>query len=138
MINRALECGVLLRTYTMLASGLYAYTSLREPSTLAYQVAHADRFACMTMIGLAIFAVLGTVDLIINDLLPDRFMIPRALHDRHLVSMAIAGCFAVQMSTCVRYDLPHAILPFYGIYVLLVPASAFADVRKRFKNKKAC
>ena len=137
-MNRILECSILLRLYTMAASGLYAYTSLFEPMTLTYQVAHADRFAHMTMIGLAIFAALGAVDLIVNDLMPDRFVLARALHDRHLVSMAIAACFAVQMATSVHYNLSRAMLPFYCVYVLLVPMSAFADVHKRYKNKKGC
>jgi hypothetical protein len=137
-MNRLMECGVLLRAYTMVMSALYAYTALTQSGTLTYAVAHADRFAHMTMYGLAVFATLGMIDLIINDVMPARFVLARALHDRHLVSMAIAGCFAVQMSTCVRYDLPGAILPFYGVYVLIVPVSAFVDVRKRYKNDKAC
>jgi hypothetical protein len=137
-MRRILECGVLLRLYTMTMSGLYAYTGLSQPETLTYAVAHADRFAHMTMYGLAALTVLGLADLVVNDLMPDRYVIARALHDRHLVSMAIAGCFAIQMSTCVRYGLPHAILPFYGAYVLLVPVSAFVDVRKRYKTNKDC
>jgi len=137
-MKRLMECGVLLRAYTMIMSGLYAFTALTQPDTLTYTVAHADRFAHMTMYGLGAFSVLGAIDLTVNDLMPDRFVLARALRDRHLVSMAIAGCFAVQMSTCVRYGLPVAILPFYGVHVLMVPVSAFVDVRKRYKNNKAC
>jgi hypothetical protein len=137
-MKRILECGVLLRLYTMTISALYSYTALYRRDTLAYAVAHADRFAQMTMYGLAVFVVLGMIDLFINDVLPDQFVLSRALHDRHLVSMSIAGCFAVQMSTCVRYEMPYAILPFYAVYVLIVPVSAFVDVRKRYKNNKAC
>jgi hypothetical protein len=129
------ECGVLLRLFIIILSGLYAYTGLTQPESLIYLVAHADRFTLMTMVGLAVFTVLGAVDLMVNDVMPARFVIARALHDRHLVNMAIAGCFAVQMWTCVKYNLPRAILPFYAVYVVFVPVSAFADVRKRFKNK---
>lgn len=135
MITRALDCGVLLRLYTMFASGLYAWAGITQPETLTFHVAHADSFSTATMYGLAAFALLGTIDLFVNDLMPDRFVIARALHDRHLVSMGIALCFAVQIYTCVRHGLPGAILPFYAVYVLLVPASAFADVHKRYKNK---
>jgi hypothetical protein len=134
-VRRLFECGVLLRLFIITVSGLYAYTGLTQPESLIYLVAHADRFTHLTMGGLAIFTVLGFVDLFVNDLLPDRFVIAHALRDRHLVNMAIAGCFAVQMWTCARYGLPRAILPFYAVYVVFVPVSAFADVHKRFKNK---
>lgn len=136
-MRQIFECGVLLRLYTVIMSALYVYTSLTQPGTLTYAVAHADQFALATMYGLGAFALLAFIDLLVNDMMPERFVIARALHDRHLVNMAIAGCFAVQMWTCVRYHLPYAVLPFYAVYVLMVPASAFTDVRKRFK-KEAC
>lgn len=132
-----LQCAVLLRVYTLLMCGLYSYTALVEPETLVYHVAHADNFSTLTMMAMTIFAVLGLVDLIVNDLLPDRYIIRRALRDRHLVNMGLAGCFGVQMWMCVKYQLPHALLPFYAVYVLLIPASAFADIHKRY-NKKVC
>lgn len=131
---RLLECGVLLRIYTLLMSGLYAVTGLVQTKTLTYAVAHADRFATWTMYALGALAVLGLIDMLVNDLLPPRFVLARALHDRHLVHMGIAACFAIQMSTCVHYSLPLAILPFYAVYAVLVPAAAFADVRKRYKK----
>lgn len=134
-MTRLFECGVLLRLYILLQAGLYAFTALAQDQAITYQVAHADRFTLVTMCGLCIFTLLGFVDLVVNDLLPDRFVIARALRDRHLVNMAISGCFAVQMWTCVRYQLPGAVLPFYALQVLAVPVSAFADVRKRYKNK---
>lgn len=133
-MNRLFECGVLLRIYTMLMSGLYAWNGLSQDGTIGFKVAHADQFSYLTMGALAIFAVLGTIDLLVNDILPERFVIARALHDRHLVNMGISACFAVQMWSCVKYDLPRAILPFYAAYALMVPAAAFADVRKRFKK----
>jgi len=134
-MKRIFECGVLLRLYLLLMAGLYTVTALTQPETLAYSVAHMDRFTLVTMAGLGVFTLLGFIDLVVNDLMPDHYVIERALKDRHLVNMAIAGCFAVQMWTCAKYQLPGAILPFYGLQVLAVPASAFADVRKRFKKK---
>lgn len=134
-MKRLFECGVLLRLFILTLASLYAYTGLTQPESLIHQVAHADRFTLGTMAALGIFTALGAIDLLVNDLLPERFVISHALHYRHLVNMAIAGCFAVQMWTCVKYDLPDAILPFYAVYVLFVPISAFADVRKRFKCK---
>lgn len=134
-MTRIFECGVLLRIYTMVMSGLYAWNGLTQVGTIGYRVAHIDQFSMLTMGALAFLAALGFVDLFVNDILPARFVIARALHDRHLVNMAISACFAVQMWSCVKYSLPIAILPFYAAYALMVPASAFADVRKRFKNK---
>lgn len=133
-MTRLFECGVLLRLYTMLMSGLFSWNGLSQQGTIGFTVAHADQFSFLTMGALAILAVLGAIDLFVNDLLPERFVIARALHDRHLVHMAISACFAVQMWTCVKYGLPGAILPFYAAYALMVPAAAFADVRKRFKK----
>jgi hypothetical protein len=138
MISRVLECGVILRLYTMIASGLYAWAGITQIDTLVYRVAHSDEFSIATMYALAVLSLLGAVDLFVNDLLPMRFVIHNALRDRHLVCMGIAGCFAVQMWTCVIYRLPLAVLPFYAVYVLLVPVAAFSDVRKRFKKNKVC
>lgn len=133
-MTRLLECGVLLRLYTMFMSGLYAYTGLAQELSNTYRVAHADPFAYYTTVGLAVFALLGMIDMFVNDLLPARFVIARALHDRHLVNMAISCCFGILMWTCVKYNLPRAILPFYAVYAVLVPVAAFADVRRRFKK----
>jgi hypothetical protein len=134
-MRRIFECNVLLRVFILVQAGLFSYTALVRPEALVYQVAHADRFTLMTMGGLAVFTLLGVADLVVNDLLPDRFVLQRALRDRHLVNMALALCFAVQLWTCVRYQLPDAVLPFYAVYVLFIPLSAFADVRKRYKKK---
>jgi hypothetical protein len=134
-MRRIFECGVLLRIFILVQTGLFSYTALVHPESLAYQVAHADRFTLMTMVGLAIFTGLAAVDMVVNDLMPDRFVIARALHDRHLVNMALALCFAIQLWSCVRYRLPEAIVPFYVVYIVFIPLSAFADVRKRYKTK---
>jgi hypothetical protein len=134
-MRRVFDCGVLLRVFILVQAGLFSYTALVHPDALVYQVAHADRFTLATMAGLAAFTVLGTVDLFVNDLMPDRFVLARALHDRHLVNMAMAMCFAVQLWTCVRYELSPAIVPFYVVFILFIPLSAFADVRKRYKKK---
>lgn len=137
-MTRLLECGVLLRLYTMLISLLYCYTGLGVAGSQAYGIAHANNLAVISMGALGIFALLGTLDVLVNDILPEHYVIEPALRDRHLVSMGIAGCFGIQMWTCVKYGLPDAPLPFYAIYVVLVPISAFADVRKRFKPNQAC
>jgi hypothetical protein len=134
-MRRIFDCGVLLRVFILVLCALYAYTGLTQPESLIYQVAHADSFTRYTMTGLAVLTALGVVDLFVNDLMPDRFVIARALRDRHLVNMALAMCFAVQLWTCIRYDLPNAIVPFYAVYILFIPLSAFADVRKRYKTK---
>lgn len=137
-MTRFLECGVLLRLYTMLMSGLYCYTGLFVTGSQAYGIAHANNLAFAAMAALGAFALVGAVDVFVNDILPDRYVIEHALRDRHLISMGMAGCFGIQMWTCVKYGLPDAPLPFYAIYVVLVPVSAFADVRKRFKPQQAC
>lgn len=133
-MRRIFDCGVLLRVFILVQCALFVFTALVHPDTLVYQVAHSDRFTLMTMRGLGVLTVLGAVDLVVNDLMPDRFVIARALHDRHLVNMALAMCFAVQLWTCVRYQLSAAVVPFYLVYILFIPLSAFADVRKRYKK----
>jgi hypothetical protein len=134
-MRRIFDCGVLLRVFILVQAGLFAFTALAHPGTLVYQVAHSDRFTLMTMCGLVAFVALGAVDLFVNDLLPDRFVIARALHDRHLVNMAMALAFAVQLWSAVRYELSAAVIPFYVTFILFIPLSAFADVRKRYKKK---
>lgn len=136
-MKRLFECGVLLRVYTLFMSALYGYTCLNHPETIMYKVAHADDMAYWCAFGLVISAFLGFVDLLVNDIMPERFTIPRALKDRHLVLMAIPICFAVEMFTAVKYNQPLILLAYYGVYILMVPASAFTDVLKRHK-KKAC
>lgn len=134
---KLLECAVMLRVYAMLASFLYGATAITQPEALVYRIAHATDFGLWTMYAMVVFAVLGWVDVLVNDLMPDRFSIPRALHDRHLVSMGLSLCFCVQMFVEVRYQLPLAVFPFYLIYVVMIPLSAFADIQKRYK-KRAC
>lgn len=133
-MKRLFECGVLLRVYTLFMSGLYAYTCLSHPETIMYAVAHSDAMAYWGALGLGVSAILGFIDLIVNDLMPERFKISRALKDRHLVLMAIPVCFAIEMFTAVRYGHPSILLAYYGVYILLVPASALTDINKRYKK----
>lgn len=135
MMPRLFQCGVLLRAYTMAASFLYSSVSLTQDDTKLFQVAHASEFATWSMWALGVLAVLGTIDLVVNDLMPERFIIRPALRDRHLVTMGISLCFTVQAWTCVTYGMSLSPLPFYLQYIVLVPASAFADVNQRFKQK---
>ena len=130
-MKRLLECSVLLRMYTMLMSLLYCYTSFNHSETIMYQVAHVNTFASITMGVMGVLAVIGMIDILINDLLPDSFVFLKALQTRHLVLMGIPICFAVQISTCIEADISYAVLPFYLIYTVLVPLSAFVDVHKR-------
>jgi hypothetical protein len=130
-MKRLLECSVLLRMYTMLMSLLYCYTSFNHPEMIMYQVAHANTFASLMMLVMGVLAVVGMVDILINDLMPDRFIFLQALKTRHLVLMGIPICFAVQISTCIEAGMSYAVLPFYLIYTVLVPLSAFVDVHKR-------
>ena len=132
------ECSIMLRAYMMLSAALYAITGITQPETLIYRIANHDKTALAAMYVMGVFAVLGMIDLVVNDLLPDRFVIRRALHDRHLVSMGLSLCFAVQMFTTVRNGLPLSTVPYYALYAVFIPLSAFADVHRRFKNKKVC
>jgi hypothetical protein len=137
-MNRLLECGTLLRIYTMVISLLYAFTMTTQPESLLFTIAHASLFSLLVGYAMLALAALGLLDVIVNDILPDGYIIHRALHDRHLVSMALSLCFGVQLFTEVRYNLPPAAIPFFVTYVILIPAAAFADVRKRYKNKDTC
>lgn len=132
LMKRLLECGVILRLYTMVSAGMYCYTALLNESTQMYAIAHASDFALLTMQALGLFALLGAIDVVVNDLMPCQFVIKRALRQRHIVSMAMAACFCIQMWICVRLGMPDAPLPFYAVYVVLIPLSAFADISKRY------
>lgn len=136
-LKRLLDIPVLFRIYTVIVAGLYGLTSLLQPETLIYQVAHADDFSKLVMFGLCVLTVISAIDVTINDLLPNRFVIRKALQERHLINMAITVCFAVQMWTCAKYGVSKYLLPFYGIQVILIPIAAFFDVHKRYclKNK---
>jgi hypothetical protein len=130
-VNRFLECSVLLRVYTMLVAALYCYTSFNYPETIMYQVAHVDEFATFAMATLGALSVVGMVDMLINDVMPDKYIFLDALKTRHLVLMGIPICFAIQTFKCVTAGFSYAIIPFYLIYIVLVPLSAFVDVQKR-------
>lgn len=128
------ECGVLLRMYTLFMSALYSYAQLNHPETIMYEVAHSDMLAYYTAWALGILALLGFIDLFVNDIMPDRFVLLRALKDRHLVLMGIPVCFAIQMYSAVRRDSPLVILAYYGVYIFMVPASALKDILMRQKK----
>lgn len=132
------ECSTMLRAYMMLSAALYAWTAITQDETLIYRIANYDAAALGAMYAMGILAALGLIDLLVNDLMPARFVIDRALQDRHLVNMGLSLCFAVQMFTTVRYDLPLSAMPYYALYAGFIPLSAFADVHRRFKNKKGC
>jgi hypothetical protein len=133
-MKRLFECGVLLRVYTMFMSGLYGYTSLNHPETIMYKVANADAMGKWAALTLLVCSFFGFVDLIVNDLMPDKFVILRALKDRHLVMMLIPICFSIEMFNTVRYGYPLILLVYYSVYVVIVPMSTFADINKRYKK----
>lgn len=135
---KPIECSTMLRAYMMLSAALYAVTAITQPETLLFKIANHDATALGAMYLMGLFAVLGMIDLVVNDLMPERFVIRRALQDRHLVNMGLSLCFAVQMFTTVRYELPLSAMPYYALYAVFIPLSAFADVQRRFKNKKGC
>lgn len=133
-MKRIFDCGVLLRIFILVQVGMFAHTAIAHDDSMLYQVAHADRFTLMAMAALAILTMLGAVDLVVNDLLPERFVLLRSLDWRHLVNMGMAMCFAVQLWSCVRYELSTAPVPFYVSFIFFIPLSALADVRKRYKK----
>lgn len=133
--KNTISADILFRIFTVFTAGIYGLTALYQPETLIYQVAHADSFSKLVMVSLCVLTIIGAFDVIINDLLPERFVIHKTLKERHLINMAITVCFAVQMWTCVKYGLSKSVLPFYGILVVLIPIAAFIDIQKRYRIK---
>lgn len=129
------KCGVLMRVYILYTAGMYSIGQLFQPNTIMYRVAHSDEISQMAAVALGICAVLGFIDLLINDLLPEKFILLRALKDRHLIMMFIPICYAIQMYTVVKYYDSHIILLFYGAHVVLTPLSVISDLRTRYKFK---
>jgi hypothetical protein len=135
-MKRILSCAVLLRLYVLIMSALYGWAMIFQPETLIYRIANATDFSSFAAYAMVIFAALGLVDVFVNDILPEGFRLLRALHDRHLVSMGLSVCFGIQLFTTVKCELPYAAMPFFAVYALLIPVSAFVDVQKRYKNKE--
>lgn len=124
-----------MRVYILYTAGMYSLGQLFDTTTIMYRIAQSDEITQMAAVALGICSVLGFIDLMINDLLPESFILKRALKDRHLVMMIIPICYAIQMYAVVKYLDQHIILFFYGAHVVLTPLSVISDLRTRYKFK---
>jgi hypothetical protein len=84
---------------------------------------------------LMLFAcTLAAIDTFVNDVLPDNMRIPTLLHYRHLLLMCVACCCGVGSFMAVHTLEGLWVLPVFAITALVFMASAFFDIRRRFKQ----
>jgi hypothetical protein len=133
---KLLQCNVMIRLFFMLQALVVGSSAAWGRGTLAYQIAHFNASGMAAALLMMVCGVLGLVDLVVNDLMPDRFVIKYALRDRHLVNMVLSLCYCMLMFVAARYSFPIALLPYYGLSAVFIPLAAFADVHKRFNKKK--
>ncbi|WP_395055179.1 hypothetical protein [Polaromonas sp.] len=109
-----------------------ALAAVFDSSTLAHRVLIESGAAGMwAMQALAVVAVVGLADCLVNDLLPDRFILRWSFRHRHLVYMALAlGLVSISYITAKNYG-PSTVHVFYMLHAAFATFVAFFDLFAR-------
>lgn len=136
LFDRLQQTGVVGRAYLFFVAGYVAAVSVFCDTTLLYHVFEQSstgtklvRAAMMTG------AAMGLLDALINDVLPQKWYITSALRWRHMLLMVMSGCYAVLASTACTHPEGLWLVPFLVAGSAMFAASAFFDIRRRFKSK---
>lgn len=87
---------VILRTYITASVLMTILTALYEPSSIYYQIFTVTHIDHGFLWSLGIICILTSLDLIINDFLPDKYKLMIIYHNRHILYMMLAlGMFSI-------------------------------------------
>lgn len=130
-----LKSNVLLRLCLKLFALITFYFGLYVPQSLLFRIANeTDYLGYWSMVAVMPLALFGLVDILVNDLMADRFHNRPGLRWRHLNLGALAMMFAIQISSCGRHGYPLASMAYYMLFVVFLPLSAIADVALRYSR----
>lgn len=90
--------------------------------------------ACMTVLGA--FTALALADVVVNDILPERYRIGISLYCRQHIWMFIASTLAGLAFVAIRYGMNTWLAVWYSLFAARCVGVAFLDLR--YHSLKAC
>lgn len=85
------------------------------------------------LVAMCTVSVIGILDTIVNDILPDSCNFRFGLHKRHAIYMALGLGYAVVLWFALQAKM-YAAIPYFLINIIFIVISAFVDVQYRFKE----
>lgn len=125
--------GVALRLYVVMISLFSAFVGFVEPRSLMYIIADNGGLAGEILLwAFAVIGVFGIVDVIINDVLPDDYVLKPGLRWRHIIYMSLSIAYALELFIGYRYAEVWATFPIFIVHAVFAAVAAFVDVLHRF------
>ncbi len=108
-----------------------------EPRSLVAQFStNADSGPLLCLL-LGILGAIGVVDVLINDVFPERFKWKVIKKHRHFVLIALAFCYVASLYVSIFNIRSAALSLFYGWNALSLLSLAFVDAFQRNRNAHA-
>lgn len=127
--------GVALRLYVALIALFSAFVGFVEPRSLMYIIAANGGLAGEILLwAFAVIGALAVVDVIVNDVLPDTYVLKPGLRWRHIIYMSISIAYALELFIGYRYTEVWATFPIFTVHAVFAAIAAFVDVLHRFAN----
>jgi hypothetical protein len=109
------------------------HTAMSEPrSLIAESTKTPDSQVLIWLLG--VVGVLFVIDVIINDIMPKRFIWKRALKHRHFLFSALAYCYVAQLFVGVMAHQGVALLISFVWNASIIMVAAFLDAKKRSRD----
>lgn len=109
------------------------HNAISDPGSRMYKVAlDADGAALVWL--MAGFGLIVCLDVLINDILPDRFHWRPALKNRHFVLCALAFCYVAQLYVGVMGRQVVSLLIYYLWNAGMIMLATFLDAKLRSRN----
>lgn len=123
----------LLRLYMGGNAVVTWYNAMSEPQSLiAMTTRTPDGKMLLWLLG--IVGAMMAIDVIINDVLPSRFVWSRALKNRHYLFSALAFCYVSQLFVGAMSHQGLALLIYYVWNASIVMVASFLDAKKRSRD----
>lgn len=109
MIERLFRFNLIARSFALLSALTTCYLGWYSPSSLTARILDMGGGAgvlvlvLMTVVGMA-----GLADVVVNDLMPDRFRLPRTERNRHTGYNLLGALYLVQAMPGLRLDAAGA------------------------------
>jgi len=126
--------GVALRLYVVMISLFSAFVGFVEPRSLMYMIASTGTPGQILLWVFVVLGVFGIADVVINDVLPDEYVLKPGLRWRHLIYMSLALAYVIELFIGYRYAQAWATFPIFVVHAVFAAVAAFVDVLHRFAN----
>lgn len=132
-MNQVHHCpnGVLFRLSMCALAIVLWITSEVEPRTVIAQFSNATNGGAMLTVLLGVLGMVGAADILVNDVLDDRFTWRLAKRNRHFILIALAFCYTASMFVSLSTLKSPGLTIFYGWAVFSLISLAFVDAYQR-------